>query len=103
MMLTKPAAVTCIAHATATITDESQELPDIATAVAAGARSVLLVNVDSLGSAVWVSMDGEAAAVDRGVRLTERDRLELTLTDLAAIRVVAPPATGCKLSVSYFR
>lgn len=103
MNLVKPAAVECLSHATATVTDESQELPGVDAAIAAGARSVLLVNIDSLGSAVWISMDGEDAEVDRGVRLCERDRLELTLDDLSKICVIAPSDEGCKLSVSYFR
>ncbi|MBX3427583.1 MAG: hypothetical protein KF688_18025 [Pirellulales bacterium] len=99
----KPATVVCLGHSTATITDTSQQLPDVDNAHAAGARMVLLANIDSLGSAVWVSMDGEDAAVDRGVRLYESHRLELTLDDIRKIRVVAPPNTGCKLSASYFR
>jgi hypothetical protein len=103
MQLVKPAAAECLGHSTATVTDTSQQLPGVDDAFSAGARMVLLVNIDSLGSAVWVSMDGEPAAVDRGVRLYESHRLELTLDDVRKIRVVAPPATGCKLSVSYFR
>jgi hypothetical protein len=102
--LVKNAPVVFLAHATATIDDTSQQLPGVDDAHAAGARGVILQDIETApNSPLWLTLDDSAAAEYTGIKLEPSVICWFVTDDVRKAHVAAPTGTANRLSVTYFR